>query len=101
MPTAIFCANDRMAIGVIHMLRQRGIRVPEDISIVGLDDIEVATFLDPPLTTIRQSFADLATRAVKTLLSILKGEWPDPAQVALEPVLVVRQSTTRLEGPST
>jgi DNA-binding LacI/PurR family transcriptional regulator len=91
--TALFCANDRMAIGAIRAAIEGGMRVPEDLSVVGLDDLEVAPYQNPPLTTVRQSFAELATRAVQLLLDILAEREPVETQIVLAPTLVVRQST--------
>ena len=92
LPTAVFADNDRMAIGAMRAIDDAGLRVPGDISVVGLDDIELAGFQTPPLTTIRQSFGDLATRAVQLLLEIIDNNG-QPAQVCIvhEPALVVRQ----------
>jgi LacI family transcriptional regulator len=67
-PTGIFAANDRMAIGAIAAAREAGLRVPEDLSVVGLDDIEWAEFTQPPLTTVRQSLVELATRGADLLI---------------------------------
>ena len=92
-PTAVFAVNDRMAIGAMRAIYEAGYRVPNDISVVGLDDIEVAAYQSPPLTTVRQSFADLATRALRLLLEILDGKEPDQPHVVLEPTLIVRQTT--------
>lgn len=95
LPTAFFAGNDRMAIGALLALHQTGFRVPEDVSIVGLDDIEVAAYQIPPLTTIRQSFVELATRGVELLLDILAGREPAAANIVIEPIWVERQSTAR------
>ena len=93
IPTAIFAANDRSAIGAMLALHEAGLRVPHDISIVGLDDFEVAAFQIPPLTTVRQSFADMATQAVQLLLAILADNEPAQTTIIIEPTLIVRQST--------
>ncbi len=92
-PTAVFCANDRMAIGAIRAAIEAGLRVPEDLSVVGLDDLEFAPYQNPPLTTVRQSFAELATRAVQLLLDILAEREPAQRHIVLAPTLVIRQST--------
>ncbi|MBL8153755.1 MAG: LacI family DNA-binding transcriptional regulator [Anaerolineae bacterium] len=92
-PTAVFTSNDRMAIGALHALYDRGLRVPDDISIVGLDDIEVSAHLTPPLTTMRQPLDRLAGAAVEMLLRLIRGETLGQRIVLLEPELVVRQST--------
>jgi LacI family transcriptional regulator len=93
-PTAVFSANDRMAIGAISAAEESGLRVPQDISIVGLDDIEVAAYQQPPLTTIRQPFAELATLAIELLLKHVMGEAASNTQIMVSPKLVERQSTT-------
>lgn len=89
--TAIFAANDLMAIGLMHGLRSAGLRVPEDISVVGFDDIPVAAHVSPPLTTVHQDFAELGRRSVQSLLAQIRGEGA-PAFAALDPVLRVRDS---------
>ena len=93
-PTAVFSANDRMAIGAMSAAEEAGLRVPQDISIVGLDDIEVAAYQQPPLTTVRQPFAELATLAIELLLKNVMGEVASTTQIVVSPKLVVRQSTT-------
>lgn len=93
-PTALFVQTDVMAMGALGALRERGIRVPEQCSVVGCDDLSVAAYLSPPLTTVRVSFEETGTRAVQLLLRSIRGE-PVP-DVDLLPVhLVVRQSTAR------
>ncbi len=92
-PTAVFAASDRIAIGAMLAVYEAGLKVPGDISILGLDDIELAAFQNPPLTTIRQSFALLGTLSVQLLLSILGGRETEHKQLKLEPALVVRCST--------
>jgi DNA-binding LacI/PurR family transcriptional regulator len=94
LPTAIFAANDRMAMGAMRALFEAGLRVPADVSVVGVDDIEVAAFQIPPLTTVRQPFAELAVRAVELLIARLEDRVSERPQVIIEPQLVVRLSTT-------
>jgi LacI family transcriptional regulator len=94
-PTAVFAANDLMAIGAMRAVDEAGLRVPQDISIVGVDDIEVAAFQTPPLTTICQPFTQLATLGVQLLLDILAGKELVQSQIVIEPTLIVRQSTTK------
>jgi LacI family transcriptional regulator len=93
-PTAVFAGNDRLAIGAIRWCRERGVRVPEDIAIVGFDDNEAASFTDVPLTTMRYEVDDVAYHAVKRLLALIhrSGVAPKPERVLIEPRLVVRQS---------
>lgn len=90
--TAVFCANDQMAMGVIAALRDAGRRVPEDVSIVGFDDLPESQFTAPPLTSVRQDFDELGRRAMGLVERALAGE--DRASVELVPTtLVVRRST--------
>jgi DNA-binding LacI/PurR family transcriptional regulator len=90
--TAVFAANDQMALGMVHAFHERGIRVPEDVSVVGFDDVPDARHFLPPLTTVRQDFHALGTLSVATLLAELEGDRVLPRTV-LEPELIVRAST--------
>ncbi|MCA0252861.1 MAG: LacI family DNA-binding transcriptional regulator [Actinobacteria bacterium] len=90
--TAIFVANDQMALGVIHGLHDRGLRVPQDISIVGFDDNPESRHFLPPLTTVRQDFHALGTLSVTQLIAAIRGV-PVPQADLIAPELVVRQST--------
>jgi DNA-binding LacI/PurR family transcriptional regulator len=92
-PTAVFAANDRMAIGAMHAITEAGLRVPADISIVGLDNIELAPYQAPPLTTVAQSLTQVATEGVNILLEVLQGKEHSHTQIILEPYLIVREST--------
>ena len=92
-PTAIFASNDRVAIGALHAITERGLRVPEDYSLVGMDGIEISGHLNPPLTTVRQPLDSIARVAVEMLLKLIKGEALQQNSVLLIPELVVRQST--------
>jgi DNA-binding LacI/PurR family transcriptional regulator len=94
-PTAVFVANDQMSLGILHALREEGISVPRDLSLVGFDDVPEAPFFAPPLTTIRQNFAELGRRGVRLVLSLLTGE--DLLPQPVPPQLIVRQSTA---GPT-
>jgi DNA-binding LacI/PurR family transcriptional regulator len=95
-PTALFAANDRMAIGAMQAIHEAGLSVPNDISVIGLDDIEVAAYQNPPLTTVRQSFVELATLAIQLLLALIENKTPPQTQIVIDPVLVERQSTVAL-----
>jgi DNA-binding LacI/PurR family transcriptional regulator len=88
--TAYFCSNDAMAIGMMHAARDLGLDVPGDVSIVGYDDVPEAAHLWPPLTTMRQDFAELGSRCITALL----GEDEDDVPAPLVPELVVRATTT-------
>ena len=72
--TAVFAANDLMAIGLMHGFRDAGLRVPDDVSVVGFDDVPVAAHVAPPLTTVHQDFPELGRRAVQILLAQIRGE---------------------------
>jgi LacI family repressor for deo operon, udp, cdd, tsx, nupC, and nupG len=91
-PSAVFCFNDEMAIGVMQTARRRGLRIPDDLSLVGFDDIRFARFLDPPLTTVAQPMRQIGEGTVTLLLQILRGE-QTPESVTLPHTLVVRSST--------
>jgi LacI family transcriptional regulator len=92
-PTAILCFNDNNAIGAIQAARARGLRVPEDISIVGFDDVETATVVTPKLTTVRQPLAEMGRTGVSLLMRLLDGERFETLHVELATRLVVREST--------
>jgi LacI family repressor for deo operon, udp, cdd, tsx, nupC, and nupG len=92
-PTAIFCFNDEMAIGVIDVARKRRIRVPLELSVVGFDDIRFARHIDPPLTTVAQPMRDIGHGTVRLLLDILGGRILPPPSVTLPHALIVRRST--------
>ena len=90
--TAVFCANDQMALGLVHAASDRGVHVPEQLSVVGFDDVPESAHYLPPLTTIRQDFDELGRRAIATLLARVEGTalaYPTP----LPPRLTVRAST--------
>lgn len=89
--SAIFAANDQMAFGTRLALYRRGIRVPEDLSLVGFDDEPAAAFMIPPLTTVRQPAAELGREAAKVILARLKGQHVTPAELTAK--LIVREST--------
>ena len=91
--TAVFVANDQMALGVLRAMHEVDLQVPNDISIVGFDDIPEASYFPPPLTTVRQEFSEVGTRAMALLLSQLRGEPSEPLEVVVDADLVVRAST--------
>ncbi|MHC5903721.1 LacI family DNA-binding transcriptional regulator [Streptomyces sp. S6] len=92
-PTALFAASDRMALGAVEALRRRGLRVPQDMSVVGFDDLPEVRWSAPPLTTVRQPLADMGKLAVRTVLRLARDEHPDAPRVELGTELVVRSST--------
>ena len=94
--TALVVANDQMALGAMRALRARGIRVPEDVSVVGFDDIPEAAFFEPPLTTVRQNFAALGEQSVEYLVTMIENPDTPLHQRVLYPQLIERQSTHRV-----
>lgn len=95
--TAVFASNDQMALGLLHALHEAGRRVPDDISVVGYDDIPEAAHFLPPLTTVRTDFAEIGTRLLRLLLDRIDGRAEaDTGGESMIPVeLVVRRSTGR------
>jgi DNA-binding LacI/PurR family transcriptional regulator len=93
-PTAVLCSNDMTAIGVQHALFEAGLKVPDDLSLIGFDDIHLAEYTIPPLTTVRMSCKDLALRAVNRLMEHLQpGAGNTTPDVKIDTRLVVRQTT--------
>jgi len=92
-PTAVFAFNDNLAIGAIRAARERGLRVPEDVSVVGFDDSDEASLLTPTLTTVHQPLAEMGRMAVVLLTRLLDGLPVDALAVELATKLVVREST--------
>lgn len=97
-PTAVFCFNDEMAMGVIQAAKRRGLRLPDQLSVVGFDDIRFASYMDPPLTTISQPMRAIGAGTVRLLIEILNGNAGTPESVTLPHTLVVRSSTAPLRG---
>ena len=91
LPRAIVCASDQTAIGVMHALAQRGIRVPQDVAVTGFDDVPVARHLHPPLTTVRQPMQELGAKAFNVLYSRINGAASEP-EIVLPVHLVIRES---------
>lgn len=94
--TALFAYNDISALGAIRAFQEAGLRVPEDVSVVGFDDIQGAAFSSPSLTTVRQPLAHMGSLAAQALLDRLEGEKDYPPEILIEPELIVRHSTARV-----
>jgi LacI family transcriptional regulator len=92
-PTAIFAANDEMAFGAIDAVHSQGLRVPDDISVVGFDDIATASYIHPPLTSLRQPLAELSACAVDELLAVIGGQAVQARKITFPLQLIVRKST--------
>jgi DNA-binding LacI/PurR family transcriptional regulator len=88
---AVFAASDLMAVGALHALRQAGRRVPEDVAVIGFDDLPLAAFTQPPLTTIKQPVEEIGAAAARQLLALMNGDHAEPSPV-LPTTLVRRQS---------
>jgi DNA-binding LacI/PurR family transcriptional regulator len=97
--TALFAYNDISAIGAIRALQEHGLRVPQDVSVMGFDDIPGAMFQTPSLTTVRQPLNRMGEVAAQTLLERIEGN-VDDSDIAIEPELVVRESTAKAAGSS-
>jgi LacI family xylobiose transport system transcriptional regulator len=92
-PTAILCGNDLQALGVYEAARQAGLRVPDDLSVVGFDDIEPTRWCGPPMTTVRQPFREMGAAAARLVLALAAGQMPAQNRIELATTLVVRAST--------
>ncbi|MGC7094625.1 LacI family DNA-binding transcriptional regulator [Amycolatopsis lurida] len=97
-PTAVFAGSDLQAFGVYEAARAAGLRIPEDISVIGFDDLPVAGWVGPPLTTIRQPLQEMAAAGTRLLLALARGEEAEHRRVELATSLVVRQSTAPPAG---
>lgn len=96
--TALFAYNDISAIGAIRALQEQGLRVPQDVSVLGFDDIPGAAFHSPSLTTVRQPLNRMGEVAAQSLLDRIDGKKDYPAEIAIEPELAVRESTSQAPG---
>lgn len=90
-PTAVFAANDLLALGLMRRLHEAGLRVPEDIAVVGYDDSAGSDYFTPALTTIRQPFDTVGTRAISVLIKTIEGA--NPSNMLIVPTLIVRESS--------
>ena len=92
-PDAIFCLNDSMALGALHAISRLGLRVPEDVAIMGYDNIKLSKYLD--LTTIDQQMHTIGTQAISRLLAIIKSKDTQLFQTMINPILISRGSTKK------
>jgi DNA-binding LacI/PurR family transcriptional regulator len=93
--TALFAYNDISAIGSISAFQEAGLHVPEDVSVVGFDDVQSAAYINPPLTTVRQPLQKMGQIAARTLLERIEGRMKYIPEIVVEPELIVRRSTAR------
>jgi LacI family repressor for deo operon, udp, cdd, tsx, nupC, and nupG len=92
-PDAVFCYNDLLALGAMRSLTRAGRRIPDDVAVVGLDDIEEGQYSTPSLTTVAPDKAKIARTAVDTLIDLMNGSATPPAEIVMSHRLVVREST--------
>lgn len=97
-PTGLFCASDILACGAIAAARERGLYVPEDVSIIGFDDIDIAAYVVPALTTVRQNRAEIGLTCAEMLLKILDGEKTRSEPIRIPTQLIIRNSCRRYNG---
>lgn len=95
VPSAVFAQNDRMAMGVLRAARDANLQVPTQLSVIGVDDMPLSSYFDPPLTTMRQDMPSIGQFATRMLFDILQGKKPEIRELKLPAELVVRQSTVK------
>jgi DNA-binding LacI/PurR family transcriptional regulator len=98
VPTAVFAQNDRMAMGVMSAAREAGIKVPSQLAVIGVDDMPLSSYFDPPLTTMRQDIPRIGREATRMLLDIIQKKSTQTCDMKLPAELVVRQSTSQKGG---
>jgi DNA-binding LacI/PurR family transcriptional regulator len=92
-PTAIIASNDLMAYGVIQGVAERGLKIPDDVSVVGFDDIALASMTNPPFTSVRTPMIEMGSKAAEYIVQLLEGESPHPPSLDLPLEIVIREST--------
>jgi LacI family transcriptional regulator len=92
-PTAVICANDLLAVGVMHELAAYGLAVPDDVAVIGMDDSELAEQSFPPLTSVNLGSAERGRRAAELLLARIEDSTRTPRRIVVQPTLSVRRST--------
>jgi len=100
-PTAIMASNDREAFGVLQAVEERRLRVPEDVSVVGFDNVPLAAEVRPPLTTVHQSVYEMGRKAMEVLIQWVENEEPAQRHIELPTRLVIRGSAACPKGPDT
>ena len=96
-PSAVVCSSDLLAIGILHGAAKLGVHIPLDLSVTGFDDLPIAAFTVPALTTVQMPIREMATRAVEMAIG---ARGTDPEQVVLPPTFIVRASTSRVQAPA-
>ena len=97
-PTAVFAQNDQMAVGVLRAARDRGLKIPDQLSVIGVDDIPLAAYFAPPLTTLRQDFDNIGREAARSLVRAVEQPDAPTHQLRLPAELIVRRSTGPIPG---
>jgi DNA-binding LacI/PurR family transcriptional regulator len=100
LPSAVFAQNDRMALGVLHSARDMGLRIPEQLAVIGVDDMPLSSYFDPPLTTMHQDMPRIGQEATRMLLQSIEKPTGQCAQLKLSAQLITRQSTIHKGGDS-
>ncbi len=95
-PTAVFCSNDLMALGAIKAAKEKELSVPDDVSVVGFDDLVISKYFTPPLTSVRQPLFHIGKEALIVLMGIIHGEKSQPQQVEIKTRLIVRESVKKI-----
>jgi DNA-binding LacI/PurR family transcriptional regulator len=98
LPDAIFAQNDRMALGVLHTARDMGLRIPEQLAVIGVDDMPLASYFDPPLTTMHQDMPRIGYEATRMLVRAINKSIEGCTPLKLSAQLITRQSTLRPGG---
>ncbi len=98
LPSAIFAQNDRMALGVLHSARDMGLQVPQQLAVIGVDDMPLASYFDPPLTTVRQDMPLIGQAATRMLLQVIDQSGAVCSQLKFPAKLIIRQSTLNKGG---
>jgi DNA-binding LacI/PurR family transcriptional regulator len=97
IPTAVFAANDLDAIGAMKAVKEKGLRIPEDIAFIGFDDIQLASYIEPSLTTVRQPIFKMGTTAISLLVQLIERKGKEPLKVELPTQLIIRESSEGLK----
>ena len=98
LPTAVFAQNDRMALGILHAAKDLGLRVPEELAVIGIDDMPLSSHFDPPLTTMKQDMSQIGVEAVRILIQTINENTDISQQIKLPAELVIRKSTYKEGG---
>ena len=97
LPTAVICCSDYTAFGAMDAIREAGLSVPEDISVTGFDDLEIARYACPRLTTVRQNMEEIGRTAVERLDLMIREERSEPPAVIIPTELIIRDSCAKLQ----